>query len=93
MKLRNRRKQEEAGALAPTPAEHGKSLRKQTPRAAHREWEPDPQRPDPLAILQAQGAERVEHLVPIRYGRMLASAGAFYRGGRGDHGLGPLAHT
>ena len=81
MKLRNRRKQEEAGALAPTPAEHGKSLRKQTPRAAHREWEPDPQRPDPLAILQAQGAERVEHLVPIRYGRMLASAGAFYRGG------------
>jgi uncharacterized protein (DUF2252 family) len=83
MKLRNRRKQEEAGALAPTPAEHGKSLRKQVPRAAHREWEPDPQRPDPLAILEAQGAERVQRLVPIRYGRMLASAGAFYRGGAG----------
>lgn len=83
MKLRNRRKQEEAGALAPTPAEHGKSLRKQTPRAAHSEWEPDPQRPDPLAILEAQGAERVQRLVPIRYGRMLASAGAFYRGGAG----------
>ena len=81
MKLRNRRKQEEAGALAPTPAEHGKSLRKQTPRAAHSEWEPDPQRPDPLAILEAQGAERVQRLVPIRYGRMLASAGAFFRGG------------
>ena len=76
MKLR-KRATPEAPANQLTPAEHGKSLRKQTPRAAHREWEPDPQRPDPLAVLQAQGAERVEHLVPIRYGRMLASAGAF----------------
>lgn len=82
MKLR-KRTTPEAPANQPTPAEHGKSLRKQTPRAAHSQWEPDPQRPDPLAILEAQGAERVQRLVPIRYGRMLASAGAFYRGGAG----------
>ena len=75
MKLR-KRTTPEATASQLTPAEHGKSLRKQTPRAKHSEWEPDPQRPDPLAVLEAQGAERVEHLVPIRYGRMLASAGA-----------------
>jgi len=81
MRLRKQRSSVQASALELTPAEHGKSLRKQTPRAKHSEWEPDAQRPDPLAVLKAQGAERVEHLVPIRYGRMLASAGAFYRGG------------
>ena len=55
MKLRKRTRPE-AAANPLTPAEHGKSLRKQTPRTAHREWEPDPQRPDPLAVLEAQGA-------------------------------------
>jgi len=81
MKLKRSKSRDDANTPPPTPAEHGKALRKQTPRTAHREWEPDPQRPDPLAILQAQSAERVERLVPIRYGRMLASAGAFFRGG------------
>ena len=32
-------------------------------------------------ILEAQATSRVEELVPIRYGRMLASPFAFYRGG------------
>ena len=31
-------------------------------------------------MLEAQAADRVEELVPIRYGRMLASPFAFYRG-------------
>ncbi|HEY2542784.1 MAG TPA: DUF2252 domain-containing protein [Gaiellaceae bacterium] len=35
---------------------------------------------DPLAILGAQDATRVSELVPIRYGRMLASPFAFFRG-------------
>jgi uncharacterized protein (DUF2252 family) len=36
---------------------------------------------DPVALLEEQAVSRVPELVPIRYGRMLASAFAFYRGG------------
>ena len=36
--------------------------------------------PDPIAILVAQAATRVQELVPIRYGRMLVSPFTFYRG-------------
>jgi uncharacterized protein (DUF2252 family) len=36
---------------------------------------------DPVALLERQAASRVPELVPIRYGRMLASPFAFYRGG------------
>ena len=35
---------------------------------------------DPIGVLAAQDASRVPELVPIRYGRMLASPLAFYRG-------------
>lgn len=38
-------------------------------------------RRDPLAILRQQDESRVPELVPIRYGRMLASPFAFFRGG------------
>ncbi len=48
------------------------------PRSAHGEWAPRAR--DPLAILAAQDETRVQELVPIRYGRMLASPFAFYRG-------------
>ncbi len=51
-----------------------------TPRSAHGEWSPAPDRPDPIAVLTAQAATRVQDLVPIRYGRMLVSPFTFYRG-------------
>jgi uncharacterized protein (DUF2252 family) len=38
-------------------------------------------REDPVAILTAQDVSRVQSLVPIRHGRMSASAFTFYRGG------------
>ena len=41
---------------------------------------PAPDRPDPVAVLAAQAASRVQELVPIRYGRMLVSPFTFYRG-------------
>ena len=50
------------------------------PRAAHGEWKRGDHRVDPLAILDRGGAGRLPDLVPIRYGRMLASPFAFYRG-------------
>jgi Uncharacterized protein conserved in bacteria (DUF2252) len=40
----------------------------------------DPARPDPLALLRSQDDSRISELIPIRYGRMLASPFAFFRG-------------
>ena len=61
-------------------AERGREARKAVPRSAHGGWEPSPKRPDPIAVLRAQAATRVQELVPIRYGRMLVSPFTFYRG-------------
>ena len=66
-----------------TPEERaalGKAARSKIPRGVHAAWEPPDDRPDPISLLEAQAATRVPELVPIRYGRMLASPFAFYRG-------------
>ncbi|MCX4868693.1 MULTISPECIES: DUF2252 domain-containing protein [Streptomyces] len=58
----------------------GKAARRATPRSSHAEFEPPADRPDPLAVLEAQSATRLPELVPIRYGRMTESPFRFYRG-------------
>jgi len=58
----------------------GRALRKDVPRTSHGDWEPAAQRPDPVAVLVAQGESRVSELLPIRYGRMAESPFGFYRG-------------
>jgi len=58
----------------------GKAAREKAPRGAHGEWEPAEDRRDPVEVLEQQAEDRVPELVPIRYGRMLASAFTFYRG-------------
>jgi len=58
----------------------GKAARAAVPRDRHAEWEPTGSRTDPVSILEAQGTTRVPELLPIRHGRMAASAFAFYRG-------------
>ena len=58
----------------------GRSAREAVPRGSHASWEPQPNRRDPVELLEQQGATRVQELVPIRYGRMLTSPFAFYRG-------------
>ena len=60
-------------------AARGKAARLETPRASHADWTPAKGR-DPVEILEKQALSRVQDLVPIRYGRMLTSAFAFYRG-------------
>jgi uncharacterized protein (DUF2252 family) len=50
------------------------------PRSSHGEWEPAADRPDPVALLEEQAANREQSLVPIRYGRMAVSPFTFYRG-------------
>ena len=61
-------------------AAFGKSLRTEAPRSSHGDWTPALNRPDPLNLLQAQDEGRLQHLLPIKYGRMLASPFAFLRG-------------
>jgi uncharacterized protein (DUF2252 family) len=66
-----------------SPREHsarGRAARVETPRSRHAEWEPWAERPDPIALLEEQAVSRVPELVPIRYGRMMVSAFAFFRG-------------
>src|SRR6516225_2566827 len=58
----------------------GKSLRRKAPRSSHAAWDPHPERPDPIRLLEEANSTRLEHLVPIRYGRMATSPFAFYRG-------------
>jgi uncharacterized protein (DUF2252 family) len=58
----------------------GRAARKGAPRSSQAAWEPGEGRQSPVAILAAQDETRVPELVPVRYGRMLASAFTFYRG-------------
>jgi uncharacterized protein (DUF2252 family) len=57
----------------------GKAARAQTPRSSQSELVVADDR-NPLGLLEAQARSRVPELVPIRYGRMLSSPFAFFRG-------------
>jgi uncharacterized protein (DUF2252 family) len=59
---------------------HGRAARADVRRRAQGAFEPAPDRPDPVDVLEQQAASRVSELVPIRYGRMLVSPFTFYRG-------------
>jgi uncharacterized protein (DUF2252 family) len=58
----------------------GRALRQRVPRTAHAEFSPAANRPDPVDLLESQSKNRVQELVPVRYGRMMTSPFAFYRG-------------
>jgi uncharacterized protein (DUF2252 family) len=58
----------------------GRAARTTAPRGDHGRWQPAEDRPDPVALLAEQSADRVPELVPLRYGRMLVSPFTFYRG-------------
>src|SRR5690349_19436987 len=69
------------GAASPAErAEAGRAARDGAPRSAHAEWAPAADRADPVELLERQAVSRVGQLAPLRYGRMLASPFAFYRG-------------
>ncbi|WP_395293713.1 DUF2252 domain-containing protein [Kitasatospora hibisci] len=66
-----------------SPAERrrrGRAARDRVPRSAHGRWIPAADRPDPIRVLERQGADRLTELLPIRYGRMSDSPFAFLRG-------------
>src|SRR6476619_95122 len=61
-------------------AERGREARGGASRAGHADGAPARTRPDPVQMLHRQTGTRVQELVPIRYGRMLATPFTFFRG-------------
>ena len=57
----------------------GKSLRKRVPRTTHAQWPAGAPRIAPIVLLEEQNKNRLDWLVPVRRGRMMASPFAFYR--------------
>lgn len=76
-------------------AARGKAVRETVPRTSHAAYEPLDDERDPVAIVSADDVARVPELVPIRYGRMLTSSFAFYRGAAAlmAHDLAQTANT
>jgi uncharacterized protein (DUF2252 family) len=62
-----------------TREEEGRAERKRVPRSSHAAFEPAPAR-DPIGILEAQEADRLPALIPLRHARMAESPFAYYRG-------------
>src|SRR5215472_13216503 len=58
----------------------GERLRKQCPRTSHANWKHNVKRPDPVELVKEADKGRIEQLLPLRHGRMIASPFAFYRG-------------
>src|SRR5947199_2492269 len=58
----------------------GEEARERTPLTSHTKWLPAADRPEPVALVEAQNATREPDLVPVRHGRMMASPFTFYRG-------------
>ncbi|MDT5183161.1 MAG: hypothetical protein QOJ20_2385 [Mycobacterium sp.] len=58
----------------------GRGRRSVLPRSALGDFVAAQDRPDPVALLESQADSRIADLIPVRYGRMLASPFAFFRG-------------
>jgi uncharacterized protein (DUF2252 family) len=58
----------------------GKAARKRVTRQDHGAWEPPQGRRDPVELLCESNEGRLPELIPIRFGRMMQSPFAFYRG-------------
>jgi uncharacterized protein (DUF2252 family) len=74
-----------ASLRAPAPPraaryELGRSLRERAPRSGLANWTPPPDRVDPVEQLVEAHQGRLEWLIPVRVGRMIASPYAFLRG-------------
>lgn len=89
LKLKNGARKNEPITTSPSLKEHptrdelyamGKSLRDKCQREAHAAWQPGPDRPDPLALMEEANKGRIPQLIPVRHGRMLRSPFTFYRG-------------
>ncbi|MDQ2873449.1 MAG: DUF2252 domain-containing protein [Actinomycetota bacterium] len=69
-----------SGLTVAERAARGTEARAEVPRESHAGFDPPPDRPDPIALLEDQAKSRVPELVPIRWGRMMVSPFTYYRG-------------
>ena len=60
--------------------EAGKALREKCPRISHREVVLGQGERDIVKLIEASNKDRLENLIPIRHGRMVQSAFAYFRG-------------
>ncbi len=58
----------------------GKALRQTILRSTHRDWQPQSDRFDPIDLLEQSHQGHIPTLIPMRYGRMVQSPFAFFRG-------------
>jgi len=58
----------------------GKALRAQVPRQSHAAFVPAADRPDVVSMTTQQDEGKIASLLPLKYGRMLASPFAYFRG-------------
>ncbi len=58
----------------------GRTLRSTVPRASLGDWEPPADRPDPVDQIIESHQGRLDQLIPLRVGRMVASPYGFLRG-------------
>lgn len=57
-----------------------RALRSKVSRSSHAVWKPEMRRADPMQTLLATSRNRLEYLLPLRYGRMSASPFTYMRG-------------
>src|SRR5690349_10841195 len=75
--------QNELRTALPTNEERrtaGRALRERMKRGDLGRWKPSEDRPDPIDLIEAAHTGRLDHLIPVRIGRMAASPYAFLRG-------------
>ena len=58
----------------------GKALRSACPREAHATWKTPARSRDAVELVLEADKGRVQHLIPLRHGRMVRTAFTFYRG-------------
>ena len=69
------------GRLSPAErAKIGKEARAAVPRESQAAYDPPADRADPVSLLERQAVTRLPDLVPVWYGRMLASPFSYFRG-------------
>ena len=56
----------------------GRALRDHVKRGELGRWRPREDRPDPVDLVEEAHSGRLEHLIPVRVGRMVASPYAFF---------------
>ena len=75
--------QQELRTALPTNEERrvaGRALRERVKRGDLGIWKPQQDRPDPIDLIEEAHVGRLDQLIPVRIGRMLASPYAFLRG-------------